>query len=136
MHVHKTVATSLAHGNLSLHASIEIVNFKAFSPRCHGCHTPVQLLGVRRQCQPSLSNQIPNTESVSTLKEVIKDKKKPKLDHVAASSLALWKVSTLMGLGLQQNLANEDLMDDLVDVFSDEPPPKCLHIIVKLHVGE
>jgi hypothetical protein len=86
---------------------------------------------------------IANTESVSTLKEVIKDKKKPELDHVAASSLTLWKVSIPAG-HLQKNLANVDIphetslssMDDLVDVFSDEPHRKHLHIVVKPPDGE
>jgi hypothetical protein len=86
---------------------------------------------------------IANTESVSTLKKAIKEEKKPELDHVAAGSLTLWKVSIPAGR-LQNNLANEDLtdqsslssVDDLVDVFSDEPHRKHLHIVVKPRVGE
>jgi hypothetical protein len=87
--------------------------------------------------------KIPNTESVSALKKVIKDEKKPALDHVTADSLTLWKVSIPVGRRLRYTLANVDLtdetslssVDDLVDVFSDAPPHKDLHIVVK-PVGE
>jgi hypothetical protein len=87
---------------------------------------------------------IANTESVSMLKEVIKDKKKPELDHVAASSLTLWKVSIPINPQLRHTLSNLYLtddtslssVDDLVDVFSDEPHRKHLHIVVKLPDGE
>jgi hypothetical protein len=40
--------------------------------------------------------KIAPTESVSALREVIKDKKKPHFDHVPADSLKLWKVSELI----------------------------------------
>jgi hypothetical protein len=87
--------------------------------------------------------KIANTESVGTLKEAVKDKKRPALDHVTADSLTLWKVSIPKDR-LQQSLANLDLtdatplssMDDLDDVFSDEPHRKHLHIVVKPPDGE
>ena len=87
--------------------------------------------------------KIENTESVGILKDAIKDKKIA-LQHLDADSLTLWKVSTPVGHRLQQNLANEDLtdesslssVDDLVDVFPDQPPRKHLHIVVKPRVGE
>jgi hypothetical protein len=86
---------------------------------------------------------IANTESVSTLKEVIKDKNPESFRDVDARSLVLWKVSIPAG-HLQKNLANVDIphetslssMDDLVDVFSDEPRRKHLHIVVKPPDGE
>ena len=37
--------------------------------------------------------EIPRLENVSTLKKLIKQKKAPHLDHVAASDLDLWQVS-------------------------------------------
>ena len=42
--------------------------------------------------------KIAATESVGTLKEAIKDKKKPAFDHLTADSLDLWKVSDLDGI--------------------------------------
>ena len=40
--------------------------------------------------------KIAPTESVSALKELIKEKQKPQFDHVPANRLDLWKVSDLM----------------------------------------
>jgi len=37
--------------------------------------------------------EIPRLENVSTLKKLIKQKKAPHLDHIAASDLDLWQVS-------------------------------------------
>jgi hypothetical protein len=87
--------------------------------------------------------KIANTESVSALKKAIKNEKIA-LQHFDADSLTLCKVSIPGGRHLQQNLANLDLtnetslssMDDLVDVFSHEPPRKHLHIVVKPPDGE
>jgi hypothetical protein len=87
--------------------------------------------------------KIDNTESVGTLKEAVKDKNSKSFHNVDAHSLTLWKVSIPKD-HLQQSLTNLDLtdtpslssMDDLDDVFSDEPPCKHLHIIVKLPDGE
>jgi hypothetical protein len=88
--------------------------------------------------------KITNTESVGTLKKAIKEEKKPAFDHVTADSLALWKVSFPVNHSLQQNLANLDLtdetslsfVDDLFDLFSNVPPSKHLHIVVKPRVGK
>jgi Crinkler effector protein N-terminal domain len=88
--------------------------------------------------------KIVNTESVGTLKEAIKDKKQPVLDHVTADSLTLWKVSVPANRRLQQALSSVPLtdetslsaVDDLFEVFSDAPCHKHLHIVVKLRVGE
>jgi hypothetical protein len=88
--------------------------------------------------------KITNTESVGTLKKAIKEEKKPAFDHVTADSLALWKVSFPVNHSLQQNLANLDLTDEtslssvdvLLEVFSNVPPFKHLHIVVKPCVGE
>ena len=40
----------------------------------------------------TFSVKIPESENVSTLREMIKAKKAPRLDCLAASDLALWKV--------------------------------------------
>jgi len=64
--------------------------------------------------------------------------------NVDACSLTLWKVSIPVDRHLQQSLANIDLtdetslssVDDLFDVFSDVPPRKHLHIVIKPRVGE
>jgi len=36
--------------------------------------------------------KIPESDNVSILKELVKEKKAPHLDHLAASDLILWKV--------------------------------------------
>jgi Crinkler effector protein N-terminal domain len=46
--------------------------------------------------------KIPKTENVSILKDLIKEKKAPHLDHVAASDLDLWNIS----------LAKDDVTDE------------------------
>jgi hypothetical protein len=87
--------------------------------------------------------KIANTESVGTLKEAVKDKNSESFHNVDACSLTLWKVSIPKDR-LQQSLANLDVtdatsllsMDDLDDIFSDEPPRKHLHIVVKRPNGE
>ena len=88
--------------------------------------------------------EIANTKPVSALKDAIKDKKKLSLHHVDADALTLWKVSFPVNHNFQQNLANIDLtdetslssVDDLLDVFSNVPPRKHLHIVVKPRVGQ
>ena len=88
--------------------------------------------------------KITNTESVGILKEVIKDECQKAFPNVDARSLTLWKVSIPVDRHLQQSLANLDLtretslspVDDLFDVFSDVPPRKHLHIVVKPRVGK
>jgi hypothetical protein len=87
--------------------------------------------------------KIANTESVGTLRDAIKDKKKLSLHHVDSDALALWKVYPV-NHNLQQSLANLDLtdetslssVDDLVELFSEVPPRKHLHIVVKPRVGK
>ena len=44
----------------------------------------------------TFSVKILRDESVDVLKYAIKEKKKPKLDHMSADELDLWKVSDLM----------------------------------------
>ena len=42
--------------------------------------------------RPVFTVEIPETKNVSILKELIKEKKAPHLDDLAASDLILWKV--------------------------------------------
>jgi Crinkler effector protein N-terminal domain len=86
---------------------------------------------------------IANIESVGTLKKVIKHEISESFPNIDARSITLRKVSIPKDR-LQQSLANLDItgetslssMDDLDDVFSDEPPRKHLHIVVKPPDGE
>ena len=48
--------------------------------------------------------KIPSTETVGTLKEAIKDKKRPLFDSVPADTLILWKVSVLFEKNLEESL--------------------------------
>jgi hypothetical protein len=85
-----------------------------------------------------------NTRSVATLKDAIKEKKKPVLDHIPADSLRLWRCSIPVDRDLQKRLASLDLadesqlssVDDLLEIFPELPPRKHLHIIVNTSIGE
>jgi hypothetical protein len=48
--------------------------------------------------------KIDSTESVGTLKKVIKDKKKPDFDQVPADALKVWKVSIPVDENFNKNL--------------------------------
>jgi hypothetical protein len=79
--------------------------------------------------------KIARTESVSTLKKLVKEEKKPALDHINADALELWMVDIPVKDGFAEGL--ELRMEDelspvvpLLDVFSDPPTQKHLHIIV------
>ena len=88
--------------------------------------------------------KIPNTESIGTLKEAIKDKNQQVFHGINAHTLALWKDSIPVDCDLQERLANLDFtnesqlssMDDLLNVFPVLPPCKHLHIIIKPCDGE
>jgi Crinkler effector protein N-terminal domain len=84
--------------------------------------------------------KIAATESVGILRDAIKDKKKPELDHVAAGSLLLWKVSIPLNESFKNNLSKLDLVEqrpllpeqELVEIFTGPPPAKRhVHIVVK-----
>jgi hypothetical protein len=82
--------------------------------------------------------KIAATETVGALKDAIKDEKKPELDHVAADSLVLWKVSIAFNGSLEQNLDTLYILKEpslspvakLSEVFSDQLQ-RCLHIVVR-----
>jgi hypothetical protein len=76
---------------------------------------------------------------VGTLKEAIKDKKKPVLDHVTADSLILWKVSMAVDDGFKEKVRKVVLRDEealspvdrLSKGFLVQPEDGRLHIIVR-----
>jgi Crinkler effector protein N-terminal domain len=82
--------------------------------------------------------------SVYDLKEMIKEKKNPEFNHLAADALDLWTVAIPIDKNLRYNLRKVDLVDEesllpleLSEVFTDPPPRKHIHIIVQaLRTGE
>ena len=84
------------------------------------------------------SVEIQKSKTVSTLKDAIKDKKRPAFDHVPADTLVLWKVSIAVNGNLAENLDPDIINDDpllpvnrLSKVFSDPPEDGHLHIVVQ-----
>jgi Crinkler effector protein N-terminal domain len=83
--------------------------------------------------------KIASTESVGTLKEVIKEKKKVALEHVDADALSLWKVSMAVGGDLKQKLMDMELKAGevlssvvrLSTVFPKHPAEGHLHVVVR-----
>ena len=87
--------------------------------------------------------KIAATESVGTLRKLIKDEKKPELDHVAAGSLRLWNVSIPVdesfGDSLKKTLGKRGLPENgqlsavtrLSKIFREQPDDGQLHIVIK-----
>ena len=65
--------------------------------------------------------EIEEGEAVATLKEVIKEKKRPHFDHILADSLVLWKVSLPYDRNLAENAKNLSLVDGLSQVSVTDP---------------
>lgn len=88
--------------------------------------------------------EIPKTKGVAALQKVIKEEKRPQLDHLPADRLILWKVSIPFEETNAQLPAfqpkgdpNNGVVrlspgDDLIDLFPVVPRRKCIHIIVQL----
>ena len=84
--------------------------------------------------------KIEETETVSILKDLIKEKKAPHLDHLAASDLDVWKVNLPIS-NLKQSLGKIELDDDsslsqshkLSQVFSTPLVSELehVHIVIK-----
>jgi hypothetical protein len=80
------------------------------------------------------------SKTVTYLKELIKAKKAPRFDDIAADELSLWGVKhpviaankhipvLLRAIDAPTEL---DPTDDIADVFSEAPPKKTIHIIVQ-----
>ncbi|KAG2064398.1 hypothetical protein BDR04DRAFT_1061843 [Suillus decipiens] len=81
---------------------------------------------------------VEQTQTVAVLKELIKDKR-PDFDHVAANRLKLWKVDLPVDKTIKDNLGSLTLdpnellspVDEIVEIFPNAPPRKCLHIIIR-----
>ena len=79
------------------------------------------------------------TKTVSTLKDAVKEKKQPVLNHIAASMLVLWKVSIPNNDSLKTNISKLVLVDEglllataeLLEFFLETPIQKHLHVIIK-----
>ena len=79
--------------------------------------------------------KIARTESVGTLKEAIKDKKKPLFDHITADALTLWNVSLAVDDCLKDNVSNvlrkEEALSPVQRLSAlGEPEDEHVHIIV------
>ncbi|KAF8934293.1 hypothetical protein BGZ58_005809 [Dissophora ornata] len=89
----------------------------------------------------AFSLSIPTTADIDDLKDLIKSKKTPEFDDIAADKFTVWKVSiaviaaskhdviTLGSLKIKEELLPTD---ELSDVFGKEPLPRqTIHIIVQ-----
>ncbi|KAK2459364.1 hypothetical protein APHAL10511_008622, partial [Amanita phalloides] len=81
--------------------------------------------------------KILKTDNVSILRDLIKEKKNPHLNHVAASELILSQVSLPVDNDLEANLKNLDLtpLKPLLPLLSQVFPRSeedCLHVVVKV----
>jgi hypothetical protein len=105
---------------------------------------PLQLLELNcliigDSCNNIFTVKIAKTESISALKEVIKEKKKNAFEHVDADTLIVWQVSILGDISFEQNLGEINLSDEsslgpmqkLSRLFSEPPIQTHLHIVVK-----
>ncbi|KAI6026765.1 hypothetical protein BKA83DRAFT_4247507 [Pisolithus microcarpus] len=86
--------------------------------------------------------EILNTENVSTLKDLIKEKLSPKLNYVAASDLAVWKVS-LPADSITQELTVADVPVQLLhsvtrisSIFKETPVDEYVHILVQVPLAD
>ena len=79
--------------------------------------------------------EIEKTKNVSILKDLIKEKKTPHLDHVAASDLDLWPVSFPIDDHSSKNqivgpkLRSEKLLSD---AFSSKLDINCIHVVARV----
>jgi hypothetical protein len=86
--------------------------------------------------------KILKTEKVSFLKDLIKEKLSPRLNHVAASELTVWKVS-LPADTITPELTVDDVescqklhsVKKISSIFSDALADEHVHILVKASTG-
>ena len=82
--------------------------------------------------------KIAKSDTVGSLRKLIKEEKSHTFQHVDADTLVPWKVSILVNRSLTQNLSNCTFadessllpVDELSEVFSDSPAQRHLHIVV------
>ena len=85
------------------------------------------------------SIRIAATDSVITLRKLIKDEQKPAFDHVPAHTLVLWSVSILVDENLRESLSKLELVDkgslqpvqELSEIFTGTLAKKRVHIVIK-----
>ena len=79
--------------------------------------------------------KIDREETISALKNIIKEEKKPEFDHLSANRLWLWKWNKSTDKVRVEDLDLSDLLDSrttIGDVFeNDSPQTGRTHIIVK-----
>lgn len=84
--------------------------------------------------------EIAKDETVDILKKLIKKEKEPKLNHIDADELTLYKVEILDDDYLVENTTQRMLEGlsplkptlELVDYFTDTPKDETIHIIVQV----
>ncbi|KFH62119.1 hypothetical protein MVEG_11758 [Podila verticillata NRRL 6337] len=86
------------------------------------------------------SVEIDQTKTVDHLKDLIKAKKAPEFNDIAADKLTLWRVSIPIVppnkrkpivLTEVKSAAELDPTDDLSDVFEEKQPKKTIHVMVQ-----
>src|ERR1700761_2594701 len=91
----------------------------------------------------SFSVTIQSSKTVDDLKDAIKEKKKPRLDHIAADELTLYKVSIPDGKNLEQS-ARQAIREapeldissrQLFKVFEEPLPAETVSIVVTFPAG-
>ncbi|KAF8316713.1 uncharacterized protein EI90DRAFT_2944264, partial [Cantharellus anzutake] len=89
--------------------------------------------------------KIASTESVGTLKEIVREKNKFALEHMDAKTLTLWKVSIPVDDSFKENVKKVELedagslspVDILSEIFLHPPQRRHLHIVVQVpRIGE
>jgi len=85
------------------------------------------------------SIRIAATDSVITLRKLIKDEKQHTFEHVPANTLVLWRVSIPVDENLRESLSKLELVDkgslqpvqELSEIFTGTPVKKRVHIVIK-----
>ena len=98
--------------------------------------------------------EINKMRAICVLKDLIKDKRKPRFDHLPANELRLWKVNVSLVKSNENNklevlvkretavikekLEGEKLLalKDVQDYFGDQPHKNHIHIIIECPPGE
>ncbi|KAF9180525.1 hypothetical protein BGZ50_006168 [Haplosporangium sp. Z 11] len=88
----------------------------------------------------AFSVKVPSSDTVNDLKEPIKNKKLVDFEHVDANNLTLWHVAhPIIAANKHQSallnaidsLTELDPTDDIADVFTETPPKKTIHVIIR-----
>ena len=103
---------------------------------------PIQLLSLNcfvlgDDLKKVFTVEIEKTKNVSILKDLIKEKKAPHLDHVAASDLDLFQVSLPRGGDVDAILQNTQPLDSLLPLSRGFPSVEenYLHVVVRAPIN-